>query len=164
MTEYLPRAKILRDPYGLTATWLGVGLVSKAPGTIGSLAAMPFAALIHYFTGDLTLFIASVALFFVGIYVSNNYMREFERTGDPKEVVIDEVAGQWLTLSFLGFGVYQYALGFILFRLFDITKLWPVSWADRNLKTGLGVMVDDIFAAIYAVLTFLLLEYLRTFV
>ena len=71
---------------------------------------------------------------------------------DPKQVVIDEIAGQWLVLLIVPPGALEYALGFVLFRIFDIFKPWPVSWADRTIKGGFGVMLDDILAALYAMI------------
>ena len=86
-----------------------------------------------------------------GWWVADIYVR---RTGvlDPGEVVIDEVAGQWLTLLAVPPDPILYAAGFVLFRIFDIFKPWPVGWADRELGGGLGVMVDDLLAGLYAAL------------
>ena len=69
---------------------------------------------------------------------------------DPKEIVIDEVAGQWLALAVVPPDVLLYALGFLLFRAFDVMKPWPAGLIDRRLKSGLGVMLDDVAAAVYA--------------
>ena len=69
---------------------------------------------------------------------------------DPAEIVIDEVAGQWLALLATPLAPLPYAAGFVIFRIFDIWKPWPVSWADRNVKGGLGIMLDDLLAAVYA--------------
>jgi phosphatidylglycerophosphatase A len=85
-----------------------------------------------------------------GVLVCDRYMQRFGRADDPSEIVLDEVAGQWLTVAFLGLGVAPYLLGFVLFRLFDIWKPWPVSWADQRLPGGLGVMADDLLAALLA--------------
>ena len=73
---------------------------------------------------------------------------------DPGFVVIDEVAGQWVVLLAVPFNPLGWALGFVLFRLFDILKPWPVSWADRRIKGGFGIMLDDLLAAGYAVIVF----------
>ncbi len=148
MNEYLPRARIVQDPYGLAATWFGVGLFPKAPGTMGTFLALPFAVLVHYFMGGSALLVFSALLFFVGVRVSDLYMERFSRTGDPKEVVIDEVAGICLTLAFLGLSLQSYIFAVVVFRFFDILKPWPISLADTRLKGGLGVMMDDILAAI----------------
>lgn len=160
MAELLPKGRVISDPYGLAATWFGVGLSPKAPGTVGSIAALPYAMLIHYFLGGPMLMLTAAVLFFIGIRVSDLYMERFSRTGDPKEVVIDEVAGMCLALSFIGFSVEGYIFGFLVFRLFDILKPWPISWADSKLEGGLGVMMDDIIAAFATVGTWSMLEML----
>lgn len=136
-------------PAALLATWFGAGRLPKAPGTWGSLAALPFAWTIHAAFGAVGLAIATVVVFGVGLWASSIYVR---RTGvaDPGAIVIDEVAGQWLTLLPVGTDPILYAAGFVLFRVADIWKPWPVSWADRSLAGGFGVMADDILAGIFA--------------
>ncbi|MCZ6862758.1 MAG: phosphatidylglycerophosphatase A [Alphaproteobacteria bacterium] len=132
------------------ATWFGVGNLPAAPGTFGSLAALPLAWLLANYGGVPALAVAGVAVFAVGWWASNVYV---DTTGidDPGPVVIDEVAGQWLTLLPAAPGVWWHWLaGFVLFRMFDIVKPWPVGWADKRIKGGFGVMFDDILAAIYA--------------
>lgn len=163
MSDLLPRGRIISDPYGLAATWLGVGLSPKAPGTVGSIVALPFAMLIHYFLGGPGLLLSAAALFFVGVRVSDLYMERFSRAGDPKEIVIDEVAGMCLTLALIGFSVEGYMFGFFFFRVFDIFKPWPIGWADRRLKGGFGVMLDDVLAALTTVLGWWLLVLLGVF-
>jgi phosphatidylglycerophosphatase A len=70
---------------------------------------------------------------------------------DPSAVVIDEVAGQWLVLVAAPLDPFAYAVAFLLFRIFDIWKPWPVRWADCRVRGGLGIMLDDLLAAVYAV-------------
>lgn len=142
MTLPFPVAKLL-------ATWFGAGLLPKAPGTWGSLAAVPLAWLLYQAGGRPLLAAATVGVSLLGWWVSAVYVK---KTGiqDPSEVVIDEVAGQWLTLLVVPPVPLLYLAGFALFRLFDIRKPWPVSWADQKIGGGLGVMVDDLFAGIYA--------------
>ncbi len=143
------------------ATWFGSGLCPKASGTAGSFAALPFALVLQYGFGNGTLFIASVIIFFVGWWASNEYLKNTGRDDDPKEIVIDEVAGMWLTVNVLSasagihFALLTYTISFILFRFFDALKPWPISWADRNIKGGFGVMFDDILAAMASIITFL---------
>ena len=147
--EVSPRGLDFRHPAILLATWFGAGLLPKAPGTWGSLAALPFAWVIHAAYGAAGLAIATVVVFGVGLWASSLYVR---RTGirDPGAVVIDEVAGQWLTLLPVGTDPILYAAGFVIFRVADIWKPWPVSWADKSLPGGFGVMADDILAGAYA--------------
>ncbi|CAA7623455.1 Phosphatidylglycerophosphatase A [Candidatus Terasakiella magnetica] len=144
----------LFHPATLAATWFGAGLLPKAPGTWGSAAALPFAWVMMRF-GGVWLVLAAVAVcFLVGWWASAVYVRH---TGaeDPSEVVIDEVAGQWLVLAACPLDPLAYGLGFILFRVFDVWKPWPVGWADRHIGGGLGIMVDDILAALYGLILIL---------
>ncbi len=136
------------------ATWFGCGLSPYVSGTVGSLGALPFALAIQLSLGNVALFIASVMIFLVGTHASNLYLLYTGRDDDPSEIVVDEVAGQWLILSVLYPTIGSYAVGFVLFRLFDIIKPWPVSLADAKLKGGFGVMFDDILAALYPIVLF----------
>ena len=137
-----------RHPVTLLATWFGAGLLPKAPGSWGSLAALPFAWVITEAGGGRLLAAAVALVSLVGWWAAERYA-EASGGGDPGPVVIDEVAGQWLVLTMLPPDLAGYALGFVLFRLFDIVKPWPVSWADRRLKGGLGIMLDDLLAGLY---------------
>lgn len=144
-------------PWWLIATWFGSGLSPVASGTAGSLAALPFAFVIQYFWGNWALFAASIIIFFVGWWASNEYLKFTRREDDPSEIVVDEVAGQWLILSVM-FPTWQsYLVGFLLFRTFDIVKPWPVSVADEKIHGGLGVMFDDMLAAFYPILVYLVI-------
>ena len=139
----------LSSPVSLLATWFGSGLVRKAPGTFGSLAALPFAAVILWAAGNWALFAAALAAYAVGVVVSGIYARA-GGDHDPGAVVIDEVAGQWLALAPLCLSLESFLLGFVLFRFFDIAKVWPASLAERRLSGGLGIMTDDMVAGTYA--------------
>ncbi len=150
-------------PASLAATVFGAGLSPIAPGTVGSLVAVPVAWLIHMTAGPFALLLATAAVFLVGWWASAVYV---DKTGfeDPGAVVIDEVAGQWLVLAVAPLDqphhVWYFAVGFVLFRLFDIAKPWPVSWADRRIKGGFGVMFDDILAGLYGGAVLLVLVWL----
>lgn len=146
MTEVKKRS--LKDPLTLAVTWFGSGLSPKAPGTMGTLAALPFAYFIHSTMGGIALFGASLALFFTGWALADEYIKRYGGS-DPQEIVIDEVAGVFLLLSVMSPNLISYAVGFALFRYFDIYKPWPVSWADKWVKGGLGVMLDDMLAGLY---------------
>ena len=138
-----------RDAPTLVATVAGIGLLPGAPGSWASLAALPAAWLLLEHLGPLALAAAAILVFALGCWASAAVIR---RTGeeDPGPVVIDEVAGQLAALLPAATELWQFALGFVLFRIADIAKPWPVSWADRRVKGGLGVMADDAIAAIYA--------------
>ncbi len=112
---------------------------------------MPFAWLVARYAGTPGMLVAAAGLFAVGWWASDAVARRTQ-IKDPSCVVVDEVAGQFLTLAFAPADLLLYGAGFALFRLFDISKPWPVSWADREVPGGLGIMLDDIFAGIYAAL------------
>lgn len=135
----------------LTASWFGAGFLPWAPGTWGSLAALPFAWAIVLLGGKLWLLAAAVAVFIVGCIAADRATRDGPER-DPGWVVIDEVAGQWLTLLVLPLSLPGFAIGFVLFRLFDIWKPWPIRWAERRYGGGFGIMIDDVLAALYAVI------------
>jgi len=136
-------------PAVLLATWFGAGLLPVVPGTWGSLAALPFAWAIQSRWGDAALAAGAVLVFAVGWWVAGVVGRA-SGVKDAGAIVIDEVAAQWLVLAAAPLDPFAYALGFLLFRVADILKPWPASWADRRVGGGLGVMLDDVFAAIYA--------------
>ncbi len=133
----------------ILVTWFGSGWLPWAPGTWGSLAALPFAWLIVTYGGLGALALAAIVLFGVGCWAADIAVRETQ-TKDPGWIVIDEVVGQWLTLLAAPAGFLGYAAAFLLFRLFDIWKPWPIGLADQRLEGGFGVMADDVLAAIYA--------------
>lgn len=141
-------------------TFLGTGLIPFAPGTWGSLAAIPAAYLLHYLGGFPLLLAATPIVFALGLWATG-----IETAGlanhDPGSIVIDEVVGQWIALFPLSFGMWHikaephlfpwpgWVGAFVMFRLFDIWKPWPVSWAD-NMSTPIGVMLDDVLAGVLA--------------
>jgi phosphatidylglycerophosphatase A len=136
-------------PASLIATGFGLGRLPVAPGTWASLAALPLAWLLDHVAGRPGIAAAGVAIALVGIWASQVYV-DHQRTQDPGEIVVDEIAAQLLVLTIVPLSPFSMALGFVLFRLFDIVKPWPVSWADRSVKGGLGIMLDDLLAAAYA--------------
>lgn len=155
----LPPGMTLRHPAAWLSTWFGCGLMKFAPGTWGSAGAIPFGALIFWIGGAETLAIASLLCFAIGIWSSGTYAKA-KGVSDPGQVVIDEVAGQWLTLCFVPLNLYWYVAAFFLFRAADIVKPFPANWCDRNLKGGLGIMLDDMVAGIYAGLALFIAHWL----
>jgi phosphatidylglycerophosphatase A len=136
-------------PASLIATWFGSGYLPKVPGTWGSLASLPFAAVIVLAGGPWALLAAAVAVFLAGLWASGVYAA---RSGaeDPQAVVVDEVAGQWLAIVPVALDPPFYAVAFLLFRVFDIVKVWPAGLVDRRLKGAPGIMLDDVVAGLYA--------------
>lgn len=133
------------------ATWFGSGLLPKAPGTWGSLAALPFAWVIADIGGPVWLAVATLAIYAIGTWATAVFLRSTDDP-DPGPVVVDEVAGMWMTLILVPVDPVIYGFGFIAFRIADIFKPWPASWADSHIKGANGVMLDDVLAAIYSAL------------
>ncbi len=132
------------------ATWFGCGYWPWGPGTAGSLAAVLIAAALHTWlgAGRITIAVLILVFLFPSIWASTRTARILN-TEDPGMVVIDEVLGQWLTL--LGAGTLNwktFLAAFLLFRLFDIWKPWPIRRLE-NLPEGTGIVVDDLGAGVY---------------
>jgi len=136
-----------------------IGLVPVAPGTFGSAAAIPVAWLLHWWGGFPVLLVATVLVFALGTWAITIFTAGGDP--DPSEVVIDEVAGQWIALWPLSLGLSMadaaphvfpwpgWVGAFVMFRLFDIWKPGPIGRADR-MHTPLGVMLDDVIAGVFA--------------
>jgi phosphatidylglycerophosphatase A len=152
MTTFTEQAKLPM----LVATFFGSGLSPIAPGTVGSLAALLLAyVLLSVSVGQAMLVIG--VLFFVGVWASNAVEAALEQH-DASLIVIDEVVGQCLVVALLDVFLrgavdttLLLLLSFIGFRLFDVVKPWPVGWVDNKVEGGLGVMLDDVVAALLAV-------------
>jgi len=149
-----PRGLPFRHPAVMLSTWFGIGLLPIAPGSWASLAALPFAWGIRSLFGFAGLAVASAVAFFVGWWASS-IVAKASAVEDPGAVVIDEITGQWLVLLAAPLDPLAYALAFLLFRVFDTWKPWPARWADRRVTGGLGIVLDDLLAAVYAVLVLL---------
>ena len=148
----------LRDPAALLATWFGTGLLPRAPGTWSSLAALPFAWIIAAHGGAIALAAATALLFVLGWWASSRTVAA-AGMADPGFITIDEAVGQWLALIAAPLDPIAYLVGFVAFRAADIAKPWPVSWADRKIHGGLGVMLDDVLAGLYALAVVLIYRY-----
>ena len=146
-------------PASLIATFFGAGHLRPAPGTWGSLAALPAAWALHALGGFPLLAAATALVFALGWWATVQLTRG-AADEDPDEIVIDEVAGQWLALWAVSWPAWAHGLpvlalwpgwvaAFVLFRLFDIWKPGPVGWADRR-GGAFGVMLDDVIAGAFA--------------
>lgn len=156
----LPEGLPLSHPASLVATWFGVGLMPFAPGTWGSAAALPLGLLVDYFGGRTGLLVAALVVFLAGVWASEVVVRR-GTAQDPGLIVIDEVAGMLLTLAFTPLTWWGFAIAFVAFRAADVVKPFPANWCDANIHGGLGVMLDDIVAAVHAgVTTWLITEYM----
>jgi len=143
------------------ATFFGIGHLRPAPGTWGSLAAIPAAWGLHLLGGPILLGLGVIVSFALGWWATA-WETKGKSDQDPSEIVIDEVAGQWLAFLPVSIGAAHtgaaltalwpgWITAFMLFRLFDIWKPGPVGWADRR-GDALGVMLDDIIAGVFAAL------------
>lgn len=136
-------------PATMISTWFGVGFLRPAPGTWGTIAALPFAWLIHAHLGLFTLLVGTMVAYGLGIWCAEIYSRA-TNSHDASEIVIDEVAGVWLALCFAPISLLGYITAAALFRFFDILKPWPIGWADKKLPGGFGIMTDDMIAGLAA--------------
>jgi phosphatidylglycerophosphatase A len=130
------------------ATGCYSGMIPKAPGTWGSA----FAMLPWYFCRDLSpvsYLILLVLLFLVGVIAAGSTEKILDKP-DPGCIVIDEIVGMFIALALAPEHPAAWLLGFMLFRVFDISKPFPVSWFDSHMHGGLGIMLDDVIAGIYA--------------
>ena len=140
--------ELLRSPTLLLAFGFGSGLSPKAPGTLGSLAAIPIWLLLIKL--PIALYWVAVLLAIVtGIYICG---RAAAKLGvhDHSGIVWDEFVGLWIAMAFLPPTLGSIICGFILFRFFDIVKPWPIGWVDKKLQGGTGIMIDDIVAGVFA--------------
>jgi len=150
----LPDPDIIRkldfkNPATWIATWFGCGLMRPAPGTWGTLGAMPIALILLTISGKLSLLIGIAFIIALGVWSAKKF-ESMTGTHDNSMIVIDEVAGIWITLLATTLSPLSILLAFALFRLFDILKPWPISWIDRNVSGAWGVMLDDLVAGIAA--------------
>lgn len=127
------------------------------PGTWGSLAALLCGWLIGLAGGAVSLLTAAVTAFALGCWAAERVATASSRH-DPGFIVIDEIAAQWLVLLASPLNPWWYAVAFLLFRFFDILKPWPIRRVERAVPGGLGVMLDDVVAALYALAILLLGE------
>ena len=133
------------------ATWFGCGLSPRAPGTVGSLGAVPLHLLLALAPPAVHA-AAAVAIAALGVWAAQQYALGCGQR-DPQRVVIDEVAGTVIAMGLVRHApLYVQCAALVAFRLFDIFKPWPISYVDRNVAGGFGIMADDILAGIIALL------------
>jgi phosphatidylglycerophosphatase A len=139
-----------RNPLCVIALGFGAGALPKAPGTWGTLAALPFYVLMARLPFIEYIYLVT-ALFIVGIWICGEAGRVLG-AHDHSAIVWDEMVGFWVTMAAAPPGWLWIVVGFILFRFFDICKPWPIYLLDRRLAGGFGVMADDLVAGLYAAL------------
>jgi len=140
--------QILSDPILFLAFGFGSGLAKKAPGTLGTLAAVPvywaFAQ-----TGIVAYSLLTVAVTIAGIWICDIAAKKLGEH-DFGGIVWDEIAGYLITLWLVPFSWQAMVVGFLLFRVFDIIKPWPIKWVDQRVEGGFGIMLDDVLAGVFA--------------
>ena len=151
------REFLFKHPAHLIAFGFGAGLMSKAPGTWGTLVAIPLYYLALRLGGTPAALVLALLFFVVGIWAAAVAGRNLG-VADHGGIVVDEIAAFILVLAFTPTGLIWLLVAFVLFRIFDIVKPWPISYFDRTLKGGFGVMFDDLLAALGAIALLLILR------
>lgn len=131
----------------ILATWFGLGWSPKAPGTVGTLGAIPLVFLFMKF-GETGYMIASLAFTVLSIWIAQMYEEFVAKEHDNQEIVIDEVAGFLVAMTWVPFTWSTVLIAFVIFRFFDAVKPWPISWMDRKIPGGVGTVADDLVAGI----------------
>ncbi|PIE00975.1 MAG: phosphatidylglycerophosphatase A [Thiothrix nivea] len=143
-------ATVLKSPVHFLAFGLGSGLSPKAPGTVGTLAAIPLYLLLMPLSPAYYLLVVLLAAG-LGIWLCGQ-SAQLLGVHDHGGIVWDEFVGFWITMFMAPAGGWWIVLGFVLFRLFDIWKPWPIRVIDRKVDGGLGIMLDDMLAGVFALL------------
>lgn len=141
-------ASVWKNPIHFLAFGFGSGTVEKAPGTFGTLSAIPIYLLIQNLSDVAYLFFTMAALV-LGIYLCDKTSKDL-KVHDHPGIVWDEFVGLWITLWLAPAGWLYIWVGFALFRFFDILKPWPISWLDKKVSGGFGIMIDDVLAGVFA--------------
>ncbi len=147
----------LSNPVHLLATGFGSGLSPWVPGTMGTLAAVPFYYLLVWMSP--WALIAAIAIgSLAGIYLCGKTSSDMQ-VHDHGSIVWDEFVGFWITMSLVPATDWQTVLaGFVIFRFFDMVKPWPISWLDKRVHGGFGIMLDDIVAGLMSMVALWLLH------
>jgi phosphatidylglycerophosphatase A len=132
----------------ILSSWFGVGLIPVASGTFGTLAAVPFVAVFKY-PGGVSESVFLILLTLLAFWSSHTSQKRLAKD-DPSEVVIDEAAGFCVSVFMAPFTFLSLSLGFLFFRFFDILKPFPIGMVDRKVKGGLGIVLDDLIAGVFA--------------
>ena len=151
-------SRLLLHPLHLLSLGFGTGLVPKMPGTAGTLIGVLLYVPLHYLPWQYYLLV-TLLLFVLGIWLCG---KTAARLGvhDHPAIVWDEIVGYLITMLLVPYGWGWMLAGFMLFRLFDIWKPWPIRWLDKQVRGGLGIMIDDVLAAIYGLICLQIIAYL----
>ena len=140
----------LKQPIQFLALGFGTGLAPKAPGTFGTLAAIPLFLLLAMLT-PLFYLIAVIVMSIAGVYICGKAASDVG-VHDHPAIVWDEFVGYFITMFMIPISWQSILVGFLLFRLFDILKPWPISYIDKQMTGGAGIMLDDILAGVFSLL------------
>lgn len=154
----------LKKPEILFLSFMGVGFLPKAPGTFGSIATLPFLYLLGLFHPPFFFFIPFILILTgASSYIADSVQREYG-LHDPQWIVIDEVIGMFVTWLFINqHNLLHLFVQLILFRIFDIIKIWPASFFDKKVDHGAGTILDDVVSGIYAGITYKIITLLISF-
>jgi phosphatidylglycerophosphatase A len=147
---------VLGSPSGFLAFGFGAGLSPVAPGTMGTLVAIPFTFMLKSLGGP-GFWIALVLLFLLGVQLCGHVSRKLG-VHDHGGIVWDEMVGYWLSVAFVPLQWQWLLAAFVLFRFFDIYKPWPIRQIDRKVSGGFGIMIDDVVAALFTVIILAVLK------
>jgi phosphatidylglycerophosphatase A len=152
------RKVAMRSASGLLAFGFGAGLSPVAPGTMGTLVAVPFALILKSLDAPL-FWTALLLLFILGVAVCERVSRKLG-VHDHGGIVWDEMVGYWLAVAFIPMQWQWLLAAFVLFRFFDIYKPWPIRQIDANVGGGFGIMIDDVLAALFTMIILAVVQYL----
>lgn len=147
----------LGSPSGLLAFGFGSGLSPFAPGTMGTVVAIPFVFALKSL-GAPGFWVALLLLFLLGIQLCGHVSRKLGMH-DHGGIVWDEMVGYWLSVAFVPLQWHWLLVAFVLFRFFDIYKPWPIRQLDRKVSGGFGIMIDDVVAALFTIIILAILQY-----
>ncbi len=139
----------LLNPVHFLALGFGSGLAAKMPGTFGTLAALPLVVLLSHYASFSVYLIVTILVSIVGIWICGKTAQDMG-VHDDSSIVWDEVAGMLITMLAVPLSWQTLLVGFVLFRFFDILKPWPISYLDKHVHGGFGIMIDDVLAGLFA--------------
>lgn len=143
-------ASIWQKPWHFIAFGFGAGALPVAPGTFGTLIAIPFYLLLEFLPRSIYIFV--VTLITLGsMWICDRVSKEIN-VRDHQGMCLDEIVGYLVTMTFAPHGVVWIVLGFLLFRLFDIWKPWPINYVDAHVHGGVGMILDDVLAGVYSLI------------
>lgn len=139
----------LLNPVHFLALGFGSGLAPKMPGTFGTLAALPLVVLLSHYASFSVYLMVTILVSIVGIWLCGKTAEDMGKH-DDSSIVWDEVAGMLITMLAVPLSWQTVLAGFVLFRFFDILKPWPISYLDKHVHGGFGIMIDDVLAGLFA--------------